>query len=186
MASDFFRYDLLTQDALRGVIRHVLEEVAKGGLPGEHHFFVSFNPNFPGVRLSPRLRQQYPQEMTIVLQHQFWDLLVTEQAFECGLSFGGVPEKLTVPFEAITGFYDPSVQFGLKFEPKPAPAEDAPPGEEGAPPAEAPAPALTLVPAASAEEAKADTAPAAPPSAIPADAEEKGAEIVSLDKFRKK
>ncbi|HVV93468.1 MAG TPA: ClpXP protease specificity-enhancing factor SspB [Hyphomicrobiales bacterium] len=184
MASDFFRYDLLTQDALRGVIRHVLEEVAKGGLPGEHHFFISFNPNFPGVRLSPRLRQQYPQEMTIVLQHQFWDLVATEQAFEVGLSFGGVGEKLTVPFEAITGFYDPSVQFGLKFEPKPEPAETPAPEPESVRPPPTAAPALTLVPTPPAESRPPD-APT-PQTAIPADAEEKGAEIVSLDKFRKK
>jgi hypothetical protein len=183
MASDFFRYDLLTQDALRGVIRRVLDEVAKGGLPGEHHFFISFNPNFAGVRLSPRLRQQFPEEMTIVLQHQFWDLLATDQAFEVGLSFGGIPEKLTVPFEAITGFYDPSVQFGLKFEPKPEAAR-APEGVA------APAPTLALVPAPTESEGVADGAvredAPTPPTAIPADAEAQGAEIVSLDKFRKK
>jgi hypothetical protein len=121
--------------------------------------------------------------MTIVLQHQFWDLLVTEQAFEAGLSFGGVGEKLTVPFEAITGFYDPSVQFGLKFEPKPEPAEAPESEPESEPPAAAAGPALTLVPT------PADSPPPdapTPPTAIPADAEEKGAKIVSLDKFRKK
>ena len=98
MSSDFFRYDLLTQEALRGVIRRVLDETASAGMPGDHHFFISFNPNHPGVRLSQRLRQQYPNEMTIVLQHQFWDLTVSDTGFEVGLSFGGVPEKLAVPF----------------------------------------------------------------------------------------
>ena len=83
-------------------------------MPGEHHFYISFNTEFPGVRISPRLREKYPEEMTIVLQHQFWDLAVTEHGFEVGLSFSNVPEKLYVPFEAVTGFFDPSVKFGLQ------------------------------------------------------------------------
>jgi hypothetical protein len=114
--ADHIRYDLLTQQALRGVVRNVLTETAKKGLPGDHHFYISFDTRADGVRLSQRLRAQYPEEMTIILQHQFWDLIVTDDAFEVGLSFGGVPEKLTVPFEAINGFFDPSVQFGLQFE----------------------------------------------------------------------
>jgi hypothetical protein len=85
-------------------------------LPGEHHLYVSFDTRSPGVRLSPRLRAQYPDEMTIVLQHQFWDLQVTDAGIEVGLSFGGVPERLSVPFSALKGFFDPSVQFGLEFE----------------------------------------------------------------------
>jgi hypothetical protein len=115
--ADQIRYDLLTQKALRGVVRTVLTDAAKKGLTGDHHFYISFNTQADGVRLSQRILAQYPEEMTIILQHQFWDLSVSDDAFEVGLSFGGVPEKLTVPFEAINGFFDPSVQFGLQFEP---------------------------------------------------------------------
>src|SRR3954451_13119467 len=114
MANDLIRYDLLVQDALRGVVRRVLSEVAKEGLPGEHHFYITFRTGAPGVRLSTPMRQQYPDVMTIILQHQFWDLSVGEQNFEVGLSFRNVPERLLVPFDAVTEFYDPSVQFGLK------------------------------------------------------------------------
>jgi uncharacterized protein len=116
MSTDHIRYDLLVQDALRSVVRNILSDAGKNGLPGEHHFYVSFKTGAPGVRISNRLREQYPDEMTIVLQHQFWDLGITEHTFEVGLSFGGVPERLLVPFDAIVGFFDPSVQFGLKFE----------------------------------------------------------------------
>src|SRR5215470_11533308 len=114
--ADQIRYDLLTQQALRGVVRGVLTDTARKGLPGDHHFYISFETRADGVRMSDRLRAQYPDEMTIILQHQFWDLKVSEDEFEVGLSFGGVPERLTVPFEAIKGFFDPSVQFGLQFE----------------------------------------------------------------------
>src|SRR3569832_1022020 len=113
---DHIRYDLLTQQALRGVVRNVLSEAAKKGLPGEHHFYVSFDTQAEGVRLSDRLKAQYPEQMTIILQHLFRDLEEDEDSFSVGLSFGGVPEKLHVPFEAIKGFFDPSVQFGLQFE----------------------------------------------------------------------
>ncbi|MDQ4060169.1 MAG: ClpXP protease specificity-enhancing factor SspB, partial [Pseudomonadota bacterium] len=116
MAQDLIRYDILAQEALRGVVRRVLTDVARDGLPGEHHFYIAFDTRAPGVRLSQRLREQYPEEMTVVLQHQFWDLAVTEHSFEVGLSFGGVPERLQIPFSAIKGFFDPSVQFGLQFE----------------------------------------------------------------------
>jgi uncharacterized protein len=116
MSTDHIRYDLLVQDALRSVVKNVLADAGKNGLPGEHHFYVSFKTGAPGVRISNRLREQYPDEMTIVLQHQFWDLGITEHTFEVGLSFGGVPERLLVPYDAIVGFFDPSVQFGLKFE----------------------------------------------------------------------
>lgn len=114
--ADHIRYDLLTQQALRGVVRNVLADAAKKGLPGDHHFYISFDTQADGVRMSDRLRAQYPEEMTVILQHQFWDLAVTEQGFEVGMSFGGIPEKLAIPFDAITGFFDPSVQFGLQFE----------------------------------------------------------------------
>jgi hypothetical protein len=116
MATDLIRYDLLIQDALRSVVRKVLSDVAQGGLQGEHHFKISFRTHAPGVQLSSRMRADYPIEMTIILQHQFWGLKVTEHAFEVGLSFHKVPETLIIPFDALTGFYDPSVQFTLKFE----------------------------------------------------------------------
>ena len=116
MATDHIRYDVLARDALRGVLRRVLTDAAEHGLPGEHHFFITFLSTADGVKLSPRLLAQYPEEMTIILQHQFWDLTVTEDRFEVGLSFGGIPERLVVPFNSIKSFFDPSVQFGLQFE----------------------------------------------------------------------
>ena len=115
MAQDHIRYDILTQEALRGVVRKVLAEVAKTGLPGEHHFFISFLTRAPGVRISQRLLEQYATDMTIVLQNQFWDLKVSETGFEVGLSFDDKPETLVIPFTAIKGFFDPSVQFGLQL-----------------------------------------------------------------------
>src|SRR5215207_6336561 len=117
MAVDHIRYDLLTQQALRAVVKRVIADVAKSGtLPGEHHFYITFLTHAPGVRISSRLREQYPEEMTIVLQHQFWDLAVSDSHFEVALSFNGISEKLYVPLDAIKGFFDPSVQFGLQFE----------------------------------------------------------------------
>jgi hypothetical protein len=116
MSTDLIRYDLQVQDALRGVVRKVLADAARDGLPGEHHFYITFRTHAPGVKLSNRLLEQYPEEMTIILQYQFWDLKVNEDGFEVGLHFKNVPERLQVPFDALAGFYDPSVQFGLKFE----------------------------------------------------------------------
>lgn len=116
MVQDLIRYDILAQDALRGVIRKVLMEVNKAGLPGNHHFFITFLTEAPGVRISSRLKEKYPEQMTIVMQHQYWDLVVTEQFFEVGLSFGEIAEKLVIPFSAIRGFYDPSVNFELEFD----------------------------------------------------------------------
>ncbi|WP_421699606.1 ClpXP protease specificity-enhancing factor SspB [Ancylobacter sp.] len=116
MSVDLIRYDLLVQDALRGVVGRVLTDVARDGLPGEHHLYLSFDTRAAGVRISPRLKERYPEEMTIVLQHQFWDLIVTDQFFEVGLSFNGIPERLHVPYAALKGFFDPSVKFGLQFE----------------------------------------------------------------------
>ncbi len=123
MATDHIRYDVLARDALRGVLRRVLTDAAEHGLPGEHHFFITFLSTAEGVKLSPRLLAQYPEEMTMILQHQFWDLAVTEDRFEVGLSFGGIPERLVVPFNSIKSFFDPSVQFGLQFEAADAAAE---------------------------------------------------------------
>ncbi len=115
MAEDGIRYDLLTQDALRGVVRQVLARVQHDGLPGEHHLYIAFDTGADGVSVSKRLKEQYPEEMTVVLQYQFWDLQVTNERFEVKLSFSNVPERLVVPFGAIKAFYDPSAQFGLQF-----------------------------------------------------------------------
>jgi hypothetical protein len=113
---DLIRYDILTQDAMRSVVKKIITETAKAGLPGDHHFFVSFLTGFPNVRLSTRMRERYPDEMTIVIQHQYWDLKAHENSFEIGLSFDDIPESLSIPFAAIKGFFDPSVQFGLQFD----------------------------------------------------------------------
>ncbi|MDF1598333.1 SspB family protein [Mesorhizobium sp. YIM 152430] len=123
MAEDLIRYDILAQEALRGVMRKVLSEVAKTGLPGNHHFFITFLTRAPGVRISSRLRERYPDQMTIVVQFQYWDLKVTDTGFEIGLSFADVPEKLEIPFSAVRGFYDPSVNFELEFDVR---ADEAP------------------------------------------------------------
>jgi hypothetical protein len=165
---DHIRYDLLTQQALRGVVRQVLADAAKKGMVGEHHFYISFDTQADGVRLSERLKAQYPEQMTIILQHQFWDLSVSDTGFEVGLSFGGIPEKLVIPFEALKGFFDPSVQFGLQFEEVGTEMEEA--AGDAKKPALAPAP----VPAATPAEGAAQPKPAP------------GAEVVSLDRFRKK
>jgi hypothetical protein len=119
MPVDLIRYDLLTEDALRGVIRTVLVDAATKGLPGEHHFFITFDTRAEGVSMSQRLRASYPQEMTIVLQHQFWDLKVTDDDFEVGLAFNGIPERLHIPLKAVKAFHDPSVQFAAQFTVEP-------------------------------------------------------------------
>jgi hypothetical protein len=124
MAEEEIRYDLLTQNALRGVVRDVLTQVQSEGLPGEHHLYIAFDTGADGVSISKRLKEQYPEEMTIVLQYQFWDLIVTNERFEVKLSFANVPERLVVPFSAVKAFYDPSAQFGLQFG-KPGAANDS-------------------------------------------------------------
>lgn len=116
MSEDHIRYDILAQEALRGVVRKVMSEVGKTGLPGDHYFLISFVTTAPGVRISQRLLAKYEKEMTIVLQHQYWDLKVTDTGFEVGLSFDGINELLGIPYSAIKGFFDPSVEFGLQFE----------------------------------------------------------------------
>ena len=203
MTVDHIRYDLLAQEALRGVLRTVLADAAKNGLPGDHHFFVTFDTSAEGVRLSQRMRAQYPQEMTIVLQHQFWDLTVSDEAFEVGLSFGGVPERLAVPFAAVKGFFDPSVEFGLQFEQigaaargKPEIKSDSKPestaAKKGGEPANAtqpkgrrgtpavPAAATPVSPEAVASDDPADDPPRKSPD------KSTGGEVVRLDRFRKK
>jgi hypothetical protein len=150
----------------------VLTDAAEHGLPGEHHFFITFLSTAEGVKLSPRLLAQYPEEMTVILQHQFWDLTVLEDRFEVGLSFGGIPERLVVPFNSIKSFFDPSVQFGLQFETSDAEAE----GTAAKLPAVAtpsPVPATLPVPE-----------PATQEQDEPKPSE--GAEVVRLDRFRKK
>jgi len=178
MPEDHIRYDILAQAALRGVVRTVLADVAKKGLPGEHHFKITFVTAAPGVRLSERMRAQYPETITIVLQHQFWDLIVRDEAFDVGLSFGGIPERLTVPFEAVTAFFDPAVQFGFQFETVETAAADAEETATRAPgrsagPASHPAKPKSID-ALSAPEGKEETPNAGP------------GEVVSLDRFRKK
>ena len=141
MPQDLIRYDLIVQDALKGVVRKVLTDAASQGMPGEHHFYISFRTQDQGVRISQRLRDKYPEEMTIVLQHQFWDLKVDRAAklFSVGLSFGQIPSTLVVPFAAVTAFWDPAARIGLRFggpeaaapepeaAPEPAPAEESKP-----------------------------------------------------------
>ncbi len=156
MAQDLFQYDKMVETALRGVARQALAIAARDGLRGEHHFYIGFRTDAPGVVVPAQLLAKFPEEMTIVLQHQFWGLEVGDAAFSVTLSFSSRSERLTVPFAAVTTFADPSVKFGLQFE---MPA---------APPAEAAA------------------APAALPAPEPATPERQEAEIVTLDQFRKR
>ncbi|MEA2981190.1 MAG: uncharacterized protein QOF09_3013, partial [Alphaproteobacteria bacterium] len=172
IVTDHIRYDVLASDAMRGVVKKVLTDAASHGLPGEHHFFITFVSKADGVKISSRLLAQYPEEMTIILQHQFWDLTVLEDRFEVGLSFGGIPERLIVPFSAIKSFLDPSVKFGLQFDTSDV-AEVAP---ETLP--ATPAPSALSVPAPATETAETTEEPT-PPS-------QGGAEVVRLDRFRKK
>ena len=118
-------YQALAQDAMRGIVRTVLTRVAKAGLPGEHHFYIAFKTDAPGVVLSKRLREKYPEEMTVVLQHRFWDLVVADDRFEVKLTFDSIPERLVVPFAAIKVFFDPSVPYGLQFDEMEAESEGA-------------------------------------------------------------
>lgn len=162
MSSDTMRYDLMVQGALLGVVREVLRRTEQEGLPGEHHFFITFRTRHPSVDVPPFIREKYPQEMTIVLQHQFWDLEVKDDRFSISLSFSQVPTRLTIPFAAIKAFYDPSVQFGLQFQ------------AEGETPAEL---------SDQANEVGSDNA--SPDDAEPP-ADKPSGEVVKLDLFRKK
>jgi len=165
MADNWLRYDRMVEQALRGVLRKALMEAAQKGLPGDHHFYITFHTDRAGVGIADWLRQQYPQEMTIILQHQFWDLTVDEDRFAVTLSFGGRHERLAIPLSAVTAFADPSVKFGLQFETN---EEDQP--------AKAPAAAPASLPL-----------PAEPPAETAAEAEaRKGADVVALDSFRKR
>ncbi len=196
MATDLIRYDLLVQDAMRGVVRKVLGDVAEGGyLPGDHHFTISFRTDAPGVKISRRLAEQWPQELTIILQHQYSNLVVDDDGFGVTLSFRSIPEHLYIPYASITGFYDPSVEFGLRFEiadeeeeeeeedvsetPKRPSLVSARPEEEK--------PDATAIPAK--PEKAAAQKPRAPQKTDVAGAESEGesdAKVVSIDAFRKK
>lgn len=158
MSEDQLHYPILIDQAMRGVVRDVLRRVQATGLPGEHHFYISFLTTHPGVHMSDQLRARYPKDITIVLQHQFWDFKVEEQQFSVTLSFGGAPEKLVVPFAALTAFADPSIKFGLQFQQPEMPEAE------------------TVTP-----EVLQET------MALVSDLPEEGAaEIISLDAFRKK
>jgi uncharacterized protein len=158
---DLFRYDRMVERALRGVVREALARVAASGLPGTHHFYITFQTKHPGTKIPDSLGSQYPEDMTIVLEHQFWDLEVDEEGFSVTLSFQNRPERLTIPFEAITAFTDPAVKFGLQFQANEAVAAAAP-AEAGA------------------------TSPKADIKKEPADKSAKKGEVVALDAFRKK
>ncbi|HYC04921.1 MAG TPA: ClpXP protease specificity-enhancing factor SspB [Azospirillaceae bacterium] len=164
MSRDQLRYDKMVEAALRGVVREALTEVAQRGLPGEHHFYISFRTAFPGVRIPDFLKAQYPAEMTIVLQYQFYGLEVTDSQFQVTLSFNGSHERLVIPLAAITTFADPSVNFALQFQPVSLDDEDE--EEETQEAAEAPEPET-------AEAAGGDEGP-------------KTGTVVALDAFRKK
>ncbi len=228
-------YEALAQDAMRSVVRAVLLRAAKSGLPGDHHFYISFDTQAPGVILSKRLKEspKYQTEMTVVLQHRFWDLAVNDERFEVKLTFDGIPERLVVPFSAIKVFFDPSVRYGLQFEEPEGPdtgmdgltaddsQSDAPasadsrvtttrsqgprkpraprksraerdvapvtiaPASKSTPPVHAPAAANPAPPRVTPNVAAADTS-ASPPEAKPTAPVTSGAQIVSLDQFRKK
>ena len=185
MPEDLIRYEALVFDALRGVVRAVLQRVSKRGIPGEHHFFITFDTKAPGVGLSKRLKDQYPHEMTIVLQHQFWDLAITDDRFEVRLSFNNIPERLVIPFSAIRLFQDPTVHFTLALRP---PEDES---EKAAMPAD-----KALLPAPGPEAGEISLASRTAGEKTQAIAKAEGqeepkdnrhtAEVVSLDKFRKK
>jgi hypothetical protein len=162
MSIERLRYDKMVEDALRGVVREALREAAAEGMPGDHHFFVTFDTTHEGTVMPEWLRAQYPEQMTIVLQHQFWGLEVAEESFSVTLSFNNRQERLTVPIAAITGFADPAVKFGLQFE-----ATELEEGEAAKP--------VEKVAASAARK----------PSAAAA-ATNNGADVVTLDAFRKK
>lgn len=157
MPEDLLRYDLVIENALRDVVRQTMAKVVKDGFPGEHHFYITFATRHPGVEIPGHLMERYPEEMTIVLQHQFFGLKVDEKGFSVMLSFNGVRERLNIPFSSIVTFADPSVNFALQFQTIGTDDEKAEEGDENA--------AKTVT-----ESAK----------------NEKKGEVISLDMFRKK
>ncbi|NRA87335.1 MAG: hypothetical protein HRU28_08065 [Rhizobiales bacterium] len=186
MAIDLMNYEQLTQDAMRTVVKRALEHVVEHGLPGDHHFYVSFDTNFPGVAISDSVYEQYPEEMTIVIQHQFWGLEVKDGILRIELSFNNVPEKLEIPLMAIIGFFDPHVQFGIQFEiPEEILEAIETMEKEEAAKDETDADNIKKINMDSVEDEK--------PKAVKdttktdkSDEENKGAQVVSLDAFRKK
>lgn len=167
MISDSLPYDQWIEDALRGVVHQALHHASRNGLPGDHHFYVTFRTEAEGVRIAPELRAEYPDEMTIVLQHQFWDLEVDDDSFGVSLNFHGKPQRLYVPLSALTAFGDPSVNFGMQLKTvgvRAAEEEEA--SEQDAPPADSDDAAIKAV----------DAEPRASESG----------EVVALDAFRKK
>ena len=203
MPEDQMRYDLLAQQALRGVVRAALERVRVDGLPGEHHFYIAFDTTHPASKLSDRLKRKYPEEMTVVLQHQFWGLEVRDDGFNVELSFDNIPEKLEVPFAAIRGFFDPHVQFGLQFEMEEANQNDTSKDEEGEASSSGPKMAIVAkeaqgpdnedtkpeaedeAPAEEAADAKADAGEGETGETGEGDEPKEEAKVVSLDAFRK-
>jgi hypothetical protein len=175
---DLMGYEALAQEALRGVVKAALKRAAEpGGLPGQHHFYITFKTRAPGVSTPSELAERYPDEMTIVLQHQYWDLAPGETFFAITLKFGGQPKTLSVPYAAVTRFYDPSVQFLLQFEN--ASAELAPPAGPPAEPEDLSARARKT-PAARRKKDETDS------DGDDAEARSDEPKIVSLDQFRKK
>ena len=170
MPEDLMRYDQLAQNALRGVVREALRRVEKSGLPGDHHFYIAFNTKFPGVDIGERMAQRYPREMTIVLQHQYENLIVRDDRFEVELSFDNIPEKLVIPFNAVKGFLDPAVQFGLQFE---VVTVDTPVDSDS----------KEEKSAAGKTKPETEAAESADPSEVPP---KDGPKVISLDSFRKK
>ena len=164
MPVEELRYDKMVEDALRGVVRDSLTFAAEQGLPGDHHFYVTFRTHHPGVALPVHVLARHPDEMTIVLQHQFWDLEVGHDQFAVTLSFSGKSERLVIPFAAVSGFADPSAKFGLQFQAIPGDDDDDDLIEE--------------------EEAETSAAPSDPAADKPAG--EGDGKVVTLDRFRKK
>lgn len=158
MQSETLPYDIWITDALRTVVRRGLDVAIHEGLPGEHHFFITFRTDFPGVEIPGHLKAQYPTEITIVLQHQFWDLVVSDESFSVTLRFSGRDARLRVPFAAVTAFADPSVKFGLQFKSFESAAQAA---------------------------AEASVVPAVAPEPVAAEKPKKG-EVITLETFRKK
>lgn len=177
MGKDWIGYEQLMQTALRSVVRMALERVSIQGLPGAHHFYITFDTRHPEVRLAEYLKARYPEEMTIVLQHQFWGLKITEDRFEVTLSFNKVGEHIVIPYAAIKAFFDPSVQFGLQFKAPGVPMIRRPQ-------------ALPTGATVSATPVKGQNGNAAGPKGEPEPSEEAKpsatGEVVSLDAFRKK
>ncbi len=172
MSRDYMNYHAMMEDALRSVIRDALTRASDDGLPGDHHFYITFKTDYPGVNIPDSLRARFPEEMTIVLQHQFWGLDVGEELFGVTLSFSDVQERLVVPYSAVTAFADPSVQFGLQFSAD-GDTDSQAVGAEGDLPAALPAEATDDLPSAGNEsgEEKADS-----------DTDN----VIALDAFRKK